>query len=172
MKITKIISGGQTGADRAGLDAAILHNFPQGGWCPKGRKAEDGPIGGQYQLTETPSANYLQRTEWNVRDTDGTIVFTFAAKITGGSMRTVEFARKHMKPCLHVSRGHYQPETLIQEFIKEHGIQLLNIAGSRESKEPGINEWAKDILNRALFLNDSHPSMTGYEGGELNPPTF
>ena len=85
MDITKIISGGQTGADRAGLDVALAHDFPHGGWCPKGRKAEDGPIDAQYELTETPSANYLQRTEWNVRDTDGTIVFTIAKEITAGS---------------------------------------------------------------------------------------
>ncbi|MCF7788694.1 MAG: putative molybdenum carrier protein [Prosthecobacter sp.] len=78
MGITKIISGAQTGADRAGLDVAILHAFPHGGWCPEGRKAEDGPIDAKYELTETPSSNYLQRTEWNVRDTDGTIVFTIA----------------------------------------------------------------------------------------------
>ncbi len=81
--ILKIISGGQTGADRAGLDVAIALNIPYGGWCPKGRKAEDGPIVAKYGLTETPSANYLQRTEWNVHDTDGTIVFTMAKEVTG-----------------------------------------------------------------------------------------
>ncbi len=165
MKLTKIISGGQTGADRAGLDVALRYKFPHGGWCPKGRKAEDGPIGGQYQLTETPSANYLQRTEWNVRDTDGTIVFTFDPQITGGSLRTVDFAKKHKKPCLQISRGSlFQPEGLIQEFIKEHDIKLLNIAGSRESKEPGINEWAKSILDRALFWSKSNPNMLGGPG--------
>lgn len=164
MTITKIISGGQTGADRAGLDVAIWHNFPHGGWCPKGRKAEDSPIGGQYELKETPSANYLQRTEWNVRDTDGTIVLTFAPQITGGSMRTVEFAKKHRKPCLHISRKVNQPELLIQKFIETHGIKLLNIAGSRESKEPGINEWAKGVLDSALFLEripPEHARRTG-----------
>lgn len=154
MGITKIISGGQTGADRAGLDVALAHDFPHGGWCPKGRKAEDGPIGEQYQLKESPSANYLQRTEWNERDTDGTLVFTFAPEITGGSMRTVEFAKKHKKPCLHVSQADSKPpESVVTEFIKQHDIKLLNIAGSRESKEPGINEWAKGVLDRALFCN-------------------
>lgn len=165
MSITKIISGGQTGADRAGLDVAIWHQFPHGGWCPKGRKAEDGPIGDQYQLKESPSANYLQRTEWNVRDTDGTIVFTLASEITGGSMRTVEFAKKHKKPCLHISMGNlFQPEVLIQNFITEHGIKVLNIAGSRESKEPGIHQWAKEMLDRALFWSESHPTMIGGPG--------
>lgn len=156
MIITQIISGGQTGADRAALDVAIEQHFPHGGWCPKGRKAEDGPIEAKYDLTETPSANYLQRTEWNVRDTDGTIVFTITEEITGGSMRTVEFARKHNKPCLHVSLADSKPpESKLTEFIKQHGIKLLNIAGSRESKEPGINEWVHQVLNRALFSNES-----------------
>ncbi|MGI8605082.1 MAG: YpsA SLOG family protein [Verrucomicrobiales bacterium] len=68
MKPIRIISGGQTGADRAALDWAIANGVPHGGWCPKGRLAEDGPIPDRYQLTETPTANYLQRNEWNVRD--------------------------------------------------------------------------------------------------------
>ena len=74
--IEKIISGGQTGADCAALDFAIEHGIPHGGWCPGGRLAEDGPIDARYQLKETPSANYTQRTEWNVRDSDGTVVFS------------------------------------------------------------------------------------------------
>ena len=159
--VSKIISGGQTGAERAGLDVALWHQFPHGGWCPKGRKAEDGTVGGQYQLTETPSASYLQRTEWNVRDSDGTIVFTFAEDITGGSLRTLAFAKKHQKPCLHISRSIYQPEVLIQNFIAEHSIRVLNIAGSRESKEVGIHDWVKRLLDDALFWSESHPVMLG-----------
>lgn len=80
----KILSGGQTGTDRAALDWAIAHGIPHGGWCPKGRKAEDGPIDGRYQLQETPSSSYVERTEWNVRDSDGTVVFSIAAVLTGG----------------------------------------------------------------------------------------
>jgi hypothetical protein len=168
MRLTQIISGGQTGADRAGLEVALLHSFPHGGWCPKGRKAEDGPIEAKYDLTETPSANYLQRTEWNVRDTDGTIVFTITKEITGGSMRTVEFARKHNKPYLHVSLADSKPpESKVTEFIKQHGIKLLNIAGSRESKEPGINEWVHQILNCALFSTES-ARESGKEGRLCN----
>ena len=81
--IEKIISGGQTGADRAALDWAIASGVPHGGWCPKGRKAEDGPIPSCYTLTESPSANYLQRTEWNARDADGTAVLFFLRKKRG-----------------------------------------------------------------------------------------
>ena len=75
----KIISGGQTGADRAALEFAIKQGIPHGGWCPKGRRSEDGQIDAKYQLQETPSSNYLQRTEWNVRDSDGTVIFSIAS---------------------------------------------------------------------------------------------
>ena len=78
MTLDKIISGGQTGADRAALDVAIWHGFPHGGWCPNGRRAEDGCLAPQYLLEETPARNYLNRTEWNVRDSDGTLIFTFS----------------------------------------------------------------------------------------------
>jgi len=76
--IAKIISGGQTGADRAALDFAIERGMPLGGWCPAGLKSEDGPIDRRYQLKETPSIGYVQRTEWNVRDSDGTVVFSIS----------------------------------------------------------------------------------------------
>lgn len=164
MTVEKIISGGQTGADRAGLDVALWHRFPHGGWCPKGRKAEDGPLEGQYQLVETPSANYLQRTEWNVRDSDGTIICTLASELTGGSKRTAEFAEKHKKPFLHVHRGIYQPDVALQAFINAHGIKVLNIAGSRESKEPGIHERVKELLNRSLFWSEANPNTLGGPG--------
>ena len=136
--IAEIISGGQTGADRAALDVAIRNGLPHQGWCPRGRKAEDGVIGGQYNLKETPSANYIQRTEWNVRETDGTVGFTLAGDASAGSLRTIEFARKHKRPCAHISRaGNYKPEEALQRFVQGHGIGRLNVAGLRESKEPG-----------------------------------
>ncbi|MEI6070521.1 MAG: putative molybdenum carrier protein [Verrucomicrobiae bacterium] len=162
--LEKLISGGQTGADRAGLDVAIRHGFPHGGWCPKGRKAEDGRIGGQYQLVETPSWNYLQRTEWNVRDTDGTVVFTLAKELTGGSLRTIAFARKHKKPCLHISRlafGYVDPALPLQQFVAEHGIRRLNVAGPRASKEPGIWQFAYQILEDAFFWSENHEPRIG-----------
>ena len=87
------MSGGQTGADRAALDWALKRGLACGGWCPKGRKAEDGVIDAQYPL----------RTEWNVRDSDGTVVFSLAPHLAGGSLKTVEFARKHNRPLIHVS---------------------------------------------------------------------
>ena len=95
----KIVSGGQTGADRGGLDAAIELGIPHGGWCPKGRLAEDGCIPYKYLLEEMASADYLKRTEQNVIDSDATIIFTFE-KPTGGSKRTLGFTKKHNRPCL------------------------------------------------------------------------
>jgi len=102
MDAITIVSGGQTSADRAALDWALAHNLPSGGWCPKGRKAEDGPIDPKYPLKETPSSSYLQRTEWNVRDSDATVLFSIQPTSSGGSKRTMEFARAHKKPNLHL----------------------------------------------------------------------
>ena len=163
--ITKIVSGAQTGADRAGLDVAIRHGFPHGGWCPKGRKAEDGAIGGQYQLVETPSANYLQRTEWNARDSDGTVVLTLAREVTGGSLRTIEFAKKHKRPWIHISRsGDFSPSVTLQGLVKDHDIGILNVAGSRESKEPGIWKWAYKVIEDAFFWSEENQGILGGPG--------
>ncbi len=152
MSLEIIVAGGQSGADRAGLDVALMNNFPHGGWCPKGRKAEDGVIPPRYQLNETSSTGYRSRTEKNVRDSDGTLIITFAARLTGGSLLTQNLANKHGKPCLHVSReSTKEPASEIQHFIAAHGIRRLNVAGSRESKEPGLHDWAVGILNEALF---------------------
>jgi hypothetical protein len=165
--IKKIVSGGQTGADRAGLDVAIRWAFPHGGWCPKGRKAEDGIIGRQYQLLETPSASYLQRTEWNVRDSDATVVFTLASTLTGGSKRTAEFAEKHRKPWIHLaqrSSSYESPALILQQFVEEHGVQILNVAGTRGSKEPDVWQFAYETLEAAFFWEQAHPSRLGGPG--------
>lgn len=162
--IEKIVSGGQTGADIAALDVALHYNFPHGGWCPKGRLSLDGPIPAKYQLTETPSASYPQRTEWNVRDSDGTVVFTFAREATGGSLKTINLCKKHGKPCLHIHRSMYDPAERILRFVDEHDLRVLNVAGSRESKEPGIHEWVKDILSYAFFWGEDHPGILGGPG--------
>jgi Circularly permutated YpsA SLOG family len=139
--IEKVVSGGQTGADRAALDFAIEHGIPHGGWCPAGRKAEDGTIDPRYQLKETPSSNYVQRTEWNARDSDGTVVFSVAPVLTGGSKKTVELAEKHGKPIIHIARdgGPALPEQALLRFIQEHKIRVLNVAGPRASKEPEVH---------------------------------
>src|SRR5258705_210532 len=119
--VQKIMSGAQTGADRAALDWAIEHGVPHGGWCPKGRPAEDGPIDLRYQLQETPSSSYPQRTEWNVRDSDGTAVFSIGEILTGGSKKTIELARKHGRPVLHLFKasGVLAAETALRRFVEE-----------------------------------------------------
>jgi len=159
--LSKIVSGGQTGADRMALDWAIWHDIPHGGWCPKGRKAEDGPIADQYALMETPSATYLQRTEWNVRDSDGTVIFTLSGKLTGGSKRTVAFAEKHNKPWLHLpSCGSYAPAVELSRFISGNKIHVLNVAGTRASKEPEVAAFVKKVLEDTFY-----PRSQGWLGG-------
>ena len=150
MKPIKIVSGGQTGAERAALDWALAHGVECGGWCPKGRKAEDGPIDPKYPLKETPSASYLQRTEWNVRDSDATVLFSIEPTLTGGSLKTVDFARKHKEPQLHLcARDKAAPDKL-KAFIQDHGVKVLNVAGPRASKEPGVGDFVMRLLDEIL----------------------
>lgn len=151
----KIVSGGQTGADQAGLDWAIANKVPHGGWCPKGRKSEDGLIDTRYNLTETPRSSYLERTEWNVRDSDATLVFTVSEKLDGGSKRTAEFAQKLEKPFMHCyPRVHPK---YIARFLAKHQVKILNIAGKRESSAPGIAQGVADALTAALELPGAEP---------------
>lgn len=131
-----IVSGAQTGADRAGLDWAIASGLPHGGWCPKGRRCEDGLIPAMYVLQETPSPRYQQRTEWNVRDSDGTVVFTLTDRLDGGSRLTAELASKLSKPWLHFRPGVHTK--CLAQFVERHGVKRLNIAGKRESSSPGV----------------------------------
>jgi hypothetical protein len=166
-RLEKLVSGAQSGADRAALDVAIRHGFPHGGWCPKGRKAEDGVIPAQYQLVETPSASYLQRTERNVRDSDGTVIFTITCELSGGSKRTAEFATKHQKPCIHVARRaatYEDPALILQRFVEENGIRILNVAGTRASKEPDVWRFTIETLEAAFFRHLTHPTLLGGPG--------
>ena len=152
--IPKIISGGQTGADRAALDWALSHNLPCGGWCPKGRKAEDGIIAAKYPLKESSSSSYIQRTEWNVRDSDGTIVLSIAATLSGGSKKTLDLARKHRKPYLHIHAGQADAADRLRMFLAENVIQTLNVAGPRESKEPSVAQFVVKTLDRVFGTSD------------------
>jgi hypothetical protein len=151
VKISKIISGGQTGVDRAALDIALGFNISCGGWCPKGRLAEDGVIPARYPLKETKSSDYEMRTEWNVRDSDGTLVLTLG-KPTGGTAFTIECAKKYKKPCLVVNLKRHDGEVvnIYWDWIEVNDIKVLNIAGPRESKAPGIYELARKCLEGVL----------------------
>jgi hypothetical protein len=155
MKPITIVSGGQTGADRAALHWALSRGVPCGGWCPKGRKTEDGPIDPKYPLKEAPSASYLQRAEWNVRDSDATVLFSIDPKLSGGSKRTIEFAHKHRKPHLHLRAGDAKPADALRAFVEQHGVKVLNVAGPRASKEPGVLNFLAAVLDRVLGNTES-----------------
>jgi Circularly permutated YpsA SLOG family len=148
-----IISGGQTGADRAALDFAIALGLSHGGWCPRQRRAEDGVIPAQYVLSETPSSHYSQRTEWNVRDSDGTVVFSIKACVTGGTRLTFELAKRLGKPVLHLSRNEAEVAAAaakLRAFVEEQGIRTINVAGPRASQEPEIGDFVLAVLMAAL----------------------
>jgi Circularly permutated YpsA SLOG family len=154
VSVRRIVSGGQTGADRAALDWAIGHGIDHGGWCPRGRRAEDGTIPSRYRLTETPNDRYAERTEWNVRDSDGTVILSVLETLTGGSKRTAELARRHDKPCLHLSRlsGRADAGECLRGFVRAHGILVLNVAGPRASSEPEIGAFVTKTLDRAFLV--------------------
>jgi hypothetical protein len=149
--VQKIISGGQTGADRAALDWAIHHNIAYGGWCPKGCIAEDGTINPLYQLQETPSPDYRQRTEWNVRDSDGTVIFSLTEQLHGGSLLTASCAQQYGKPYLHLwPQDHLVPSHELASFVQANHIRVLNVAGTRASNEPNIGVFVTDTLDKAF----------------------
>lgn len=144
----KIISGGQAGADRAALDFAIAYGIAHGGWCPKGRMAEDGPVAARYQLMETPTDDPIQRTEWNVRDSEATVILSIAPQLSGGSRKTAELAAKYQKPWLHLSREVERTgaSTKLDEFLLKHRPNILNVAGPRRSEEPDVGAFVLEVL--------------------------
>jgi len=150
MQIKKIVSGGQTGIDRAALDTAIELAIPHGGWCPKNRKALDGKINDKYQLTETPSENYPQRTQWNVRDSDATLILSWG-KPDGGTALTCQLARNMDKPLFIIDLCNSFSIENFRLWLKQHQISTLNIAGPRHSKSPGIYDIAKTTLKQVLI---------------------
>ena len=154
MDFPKIISGGQTGADRAALDWAIDNGIPHGGWCPAGRLAEDGVIDSKYNLRETSKADYLQRTEWNVRDSDATVIFSIKADLMGGSLATQKLADKHLKASLHLTslQSPVENATQLRGFIRKHEIKVLNIAGPRASGEPELRPLVQTVLDELFEI--------------------
>jgi len=148
----KIISGGQTGVDRAALDAALKANASCGGWCPAGRKAEDGPIAAHYPLQELPGARYIQRTHKNVEDSDATLIITFGPP-TGGTARTIEFCHKLGKRHLIVDAELMSADEatrLVLELVKGRGVRRLNVAGPRASGEPRAYDYAYGVVKHVL----------------------
>jgi hypothetical protein len=153
--VGKVVSGGQTGVDRAGLDVALELGIPCGGWCPKGRLAEDGAIPPRYPLLETPSAEYPQRTERNVRDSDGTLVLARGLP-RGGSAFTLRVAERLGRPHRAVDLAEDPDPEAVRLWIAVHSIRTLNVAGPRESDSPGIHAEAAAFLRRTLA-----PARTG-----------
>ena len=151
MGIVKIVAGGQSGADRAGLDWAIANGIPHQGWCPAERRAEDGPISSCYKLQETPTTGYITRTRWNVRDSDATVIFSIAADLSGGSQATRRIANHLNKPCLHLSKAvTADPAQRLREFVDENFVAILNIAGPRSSGEANVAHFVMDVLDAAF----------------------
>ena len=152
-QITKIVTGGQTGVDRGALDAALKIGFACGGWCPDGRKAEDGVIPTIYPLQPLPGAGYSGRTLRNVIDSDGTAILHFGL-LTGGSHLTAACCRKADKPYLLVDCDRHSREqtaALVAGFADEHSVSVLNIAGPRESQAPRAYSFAFDVVTRLLL---------------------
>lgn len=147
----KIVSGGQTGVDRAALDVALELGVPCGGWCPKGRLAEDGVIDERYPLRETRSTRYARRTLWNVRDSDATLILAHVP-LGGGTAYTERCARDLERPSLVVPPDAQDAAALerVRSWLVAHDVEVLNVAGPRESGAPGIHDLAVAFL-RALL---------------------
>jgi hypothetical protein len=147
----RVVSGGQTGVDRAALDAAMEAGLRPGGWCPAGRRAEDGPIPARYSLLETPSSAYAQRTEWNARDSDATLIL-HRGPLSGGTRLTAELAARYERPVLMLDLAGDPSLDEAAEWIRRQGIRVLNVAGPREEHAPGIYADARDFLSRLFPL--------------------
>lgn len=140
----RIVSGGQTGVDRAALDAALAAGVPCGGWCPAGRAAEDGPIPSHYALQETPEALPAQRTAWNVRDSDATLILA-PSEPAGGTLFTLRCARALYRPVLCVApQPHHLGTARIWLLLYQPAV--LNVAGPRESEAPGVYAAARAFV--------------------------
>jgi len=163
--IDKIVSGAQTGADRAGLDVALELGLATGGWVPRGRRAEDGIVPEDYPgLEETTSNDYAERTRLNVRDSDATIIFTFGEP-TGGTALTVSCARALKRPLLVVDLERVRGADAVADvrrWLADTGARVLNVAGPRLSKEPRIAACTADILRSSL-------SVEAGPGGSAQP---
>lgn len=150
----KIISGGQTGVDRAALDAALNLGVECGGWCPAGRVDELGKIPDRYPLTELKGGGFAERTLQNVKDSDGTIVI-YCEKSYGGTKETVRFCLEQDKPHQLIDAAKVSPEEagkLIVPFVRNNKIDILNVAGPRQSEWPGGYQHAFRTLE--IFLGE------------------
>jgi len=154
MILIKIISGGQTGADRAGLDIAIRNNILHGGWIPKGRMTEEGPLSSKYNLKEMETTSYPKRTEKNVLDSDGTVIISFG-KLKGGSALTRKIAEKYKRLCLYIDLEKVSVNRAgaqLAKWIRDNSVNILNVAGPRASEQPKIYDNVLKILEIAIGI--------------------
>ncbi len=135
--------------DRAALDAALELEIPAGGWCPRGRLALDGAISDFYPLTETPSMRYEERTEWNVRDSDATLIL-HEGPLKGGTSLTLSLAERCGRPFFLVDLTELSGISLVRRWLREVGISTLNVAGPREEGHPGIYARAYKFMRELL----------------------
>ena len=149
--VERIVSGGQTGVDRAALDVALALGIGCGGWCPRGRRAEDGSIAARYPVRETPSSAYAQRTGWNVRDSNATLVLV-RGRPAGGTRLAIDAAERHGKPCRVVVLGGPERPADIAAWLGRERVRTLNVAGPRESEAPGIGAEAAGFLREFLTV--------------------
>lgn len=153
--ILKIISGGQTGADQAALDAAIITGTPYGGWVPEGRMTEKGPLSEKYQMEEMIGCGYSERTEKNILDSDGTVIISYG-KLAGGSGYTMAVAKKNKRPCLHIdlnNQGMSGAVENILSWLRKYMIQVLNVAGPRASKDGKIYKAVFNLMEEVINVD-------------------
>ncbi|WP_218127004.1 putative molybdenum carrier protein [Catalinimonas alkaloidigena] len=158
----RIVSGGQTGVDRAALDAALAGGVPCGGWCPSGRAAEDGPIPERYPLQEMADGGYASRTKKNVRTSDATAILYFG-ELSGGTQLTVFFCIQERKPYKLIDGKEIPPEraaVLLAEFCREHAVQTFNVAGPRASTDARAYPYAYEVISAFLqHQPTAHPAI-------------
>jgi hypothetical protein len=147
--LQKITSGGQAGVDRAALDVGLELGIPIGGYCPKGRRSEDGTIPDQYPLVETSTSSYSVRTEKNVIESDGTLVLNIG-QLSSGTANTIKKAKRHKKPFLVVQLEQETNSETVLHWLVTNKIRVLNVAGPRESKIPGIHKQVLEFLRVLL----------------------
>jgi len=152
--IKKIISGGQVGADQGALDVAITYGIPHGGWIQKGHKTQSGILPPKYHLQEMSSASFKDRIEQNVIDSHGSVIITHGP-LTGGADYCLKMAQKHDRPCLHIDLNtllEFTAASRLNAWIKENGIEVLNVTGSRTSEDAGIYKATMDIIETTVLL--------------------
>jgi len=155
MLVKKIISGGQTGAEQAALDAAIKWHISHEGWVPKGRKNEYGNLSNKYHLKEMPSESYPKRTEQNVLDSHGTLILSHG-ELPVELTLTQELAKKQGRPCLHIDLQRintFNAAKIVKDWLAEHGIETLNVTGPRASQDPKIYQATIKTLVTIFHLS-------------------